>query len=85
VLVAWLARFAVLRNKKKTFELEYENYAKQKVLHGRGVKRQNRNRPQRNTSCMECKVYSRSDLFVGFQFANILYRNETGALMVDNI
>ena len=29
------------------------------------------------------KVYSRSDLFVGFQFANILYRNETGALMVD--
>jgi len=30
------------------------------------------------------KVYSRSDLFVGFQFANILYRNETGALMVDN-
>jgi hypothetical protein len=29
------------------------------------------------------KVYSRSDLFVGFQFANTLYRNEAGALMVD--
>ena len=39
MLVAWLARFAVLRNKKKTFELEYENYAKQKVLHERGAKR----------------------------------------------
>lgn len=29
------------------------------------------------------KVYSRNDLFVGFQFANILYRNDVGALMVD--
>ena len=29
------------------------------------------------------KVYNRPDLFVGFQFANILYRNEVGALMVD--
>jgi len=37
VLVAWLARFAVLRNKKKTFELEYEKIAKQKVLHERGA------------------------------------------------
>lgn len=29
------------------------------------------------------KVYSRNDMFVGFQFANILYRNDLGALMVD--
>ena len=29
------------------------------------------------------KVYSRNDIFVGFQFANILYRNDVGALMVD--